>query len=53
MSPKYERIGRIIKLCLGILIAIVALWLLWEAFSEGVLGYEHDHDALIPMFYCR
>lgn len=52
-SPKYERIGRIIKLCLGILIAIVALWLLWEAFSEGVLGYEHDHDALIPMFYCR
>lgn len=42
-SPKYERIGRIIKISLGIMILLVALWLFWEAFSEGVLGYEHEH----------
>ena len=44
-SPKYEKIGRIIKITLGILILLVALWLLWEAFSEGILGHEHDHHA--------
>ena len=46
-SRKYDRIGRIIKTALGIIILLVALWLLWEAFSEGVLGHEHEHSALI------
>ena len=41
-SPKYERIGRIVKICLGVLIMLAALWLLWEAFSEGILGHEHE-----------
>ncbi len=41
-SSKYERASRVIKTVLGILIFAVALWLLWEAFSEGVLGREHD-----------
>lgn len=46
-SPKYERIGRIVRIVLGILIILVALWLFWEAFSEGVLGQEHDHHAML------
>ena len=46
-SPKYEKIGRIIKICLGIAILLVALWLLWEAFSEGILGHEHEHAAAL------
>ena len=46
-SPKYERIGRIIKICLGAVIMLAALWLLWEAFSEGVLGHEHEHAAAL------
>lgn len=45
-SPKYERIGKIIKIVLGVVILLVALWLLWEAVSEGLLGYEHDHGAV-------
>ena len=45
-SEKYEKASRIIKIVLGILIFAVALWLFWEAFSEGVLGFEHDHEAL-------
>lgn len=46
-SPKYEKIGRTIKILLGIAILLVALWLLWEAFSEGVLGHEHEHAAAL------
>ncbi len=45
-SPKYERIGRIIKIILGIIILLAALWLLWEAFSEGILGQAHEHGVL-------
>ena len=41
-SPKYERIGKIIGIVLGIIILLVALWLLWEAISEGLLGHEHE-----------
>ena len=44
-SPKYEKTGKIIKIVLGAVILLVALWLLWEAISEGFLGYEHDHGA--------
>lgn len=44
-SPRYEKAGRIIRIILGIIIILAALWLLWEAFSEGILGYEHDHHA--------
>ena len=46
-SPKYEHIGRIIRIVLGIIILLVALWLLWEAISEGLLGHEHEHGARI------
>lgn len=46
-SSKYEKIGRIIKIILGIIIILAALWLFWEAFSEGVLGYEHEHGAML------
>lgn len=42
-SPKYEKAGRIIKLVLGIIIILAALWLFWEAFSEGILGHGHEH----------
>ena len=45
-SAKYERASRIIKIALGVIIMLVALWLLWEAFSEGVLGIEHEHHAI-------
>ena len=45
-SAKYERASRIIKIVLGVIIMLVALWLLWEAFSEGVLGIEHEHHAI-------
>ena len=44
-SDRYEKASRIIKIVLGIFIMAVALWLLWEAFSEGVLGMEHEHEA--------
>ncbi len=40
-SDKYARISKIIKIVLGIFILLVALYLFWEAFSEGILGYEH------------
>lgn len=46
-SPKYERFGRIVKIVLGALILAVALWLLWEAVSEGLLGHEHEHGAML------
>ena len=46
-NPKYERIGKIIKICLGVIILLVALWLLWEAVSEGLLGHEHDAFVIL------
>lgn len=46
-SPKYEKAGKIIKILLGTAILIVALWLLWEAFSEGILGHGHEHAAAL------
>lgn len=46
-SPRYAKADRIIKIVLGIMIMLVALWLFWEAFSEGVLGHEHEHGAAI------
>ena len=45
-SPKYERIGKVIKAVLGAVIMLAALWLLWEAISEGLLGHEHDALAV-------
>ncbi|MCR5808559.1 MAG: sulfite exporter TauE/SafE family protein [Clostridiales bacterium] len=48
-SPKYEKFGKIVKIVLGILILLVALWLLWEAFSEGILGVEHEHHAMLML----
>ena len=48
-SPKYEKVGRIIKICLGVAISLAALWLFWEAFSEGILGHEHEHGAMIAL----
>ncbi|MBO4848827.1 MAG: sulfite exporter TauE/SafE family protein [Clostridia bacterium] len=48
-SPRYEKVGRIIKICLGALIFLVALWLLWEAFSEGILGRGHEHQTLLTL----
>lgn len=42
-SEKYERFSRIIRICLGVIIALTALWLLWEAISEGLLHSSHDH----------
>lgn len=41
-SSGYEKASRIIKIVLGIIIMLTALWLLWEAFSEGILGHEHE-----------
>lgn len=35
-SPKYERVSRIFRIILGILILLIAVYLLIEAFSEGV-----------------
>lgn len=46
-DPKYEKFGKIIKIVLGAVIILAALWLFWEAFSEGVLGHEHDHGAML------
>ncbi|MBO6061665.1 MAG: sulfite exporter TauE/SafE family protein [Clostridia bacterium] len=46
-NPKYEKIGKIIKICLGIVIMLAALYLLWEAISEGLLGHEHAHGAVL------
>ena len=48
-SPKYEKIGKIIKIVLGAVIMLVALYLLWEAISEGLLGHEHEHAALLTL----
>ena len=44
-SSGFEKASRIIKIVLGAVIMLAALWLLWEAFSEGVLGHEHHHEA--------
>lgn len=41
-SPRYARADKIIKIVLGTVIFLTALWLLWEAFSEGILGLEHE-----------
>ena len=41
-SPRYARADKIIKIVLGTVIFLTALWLLWEAFSEGILGHEHE-----------
>lgn len=46
-SPRYAKADRIIKIVLGVIIMLVALWLFWEAFSEGILGHEHAHGAAI------
>ena len=46
-SPRYAKADKIIRIVLGIIILLVALWLLWEAFSEGILGYEHEHTAAL------
>lgn len=48
-SPKYEKVGKAIRIVLGIIIILTALWLFWEAFSEGVLGHEHEHAAMLPI----
>lgn len=45
-GEKYERASKIIRIVLGVLIFAVALWLLWEAVSEGILGHEHEHGVL-------
>ncbi len=50
-SPKYEKLGRIINIVLGAVILIAALWLFWEAFSEGILGRAHDHGAMLS--FCK
>ena len=50
-SDKYERASKIIKIALGIIIMAVALWLLWEAVSEGLLGHEHGHEAFAVLLY--
>lgn len=41
-SPRYAKADKIIKIVLGVIIMLAALWLLWEAISEGLLGHEHD-----------
>lgn len=46
-SPRYAKADKIIKIVLGCIIILAALWLFWEAFSEGILGHEHVHDALL------
>lgn len=46
-DPRYEKAGRVIRTVLGIVIMLVALYLLWEAISEGLLGHEHSHAAII------
>lgn len=46
-SPGYEKADRIIKIVLGTIIFLTALWLLWEAFSEGILGHEHEHAMML------
>lgn len=48
-SPKYEKVGKIIKIVIGVIILLAALWLFWEAFSEGILGHEHDHGAMLGL----
>lgn len=43
-SSKYERVSRIIKIVLGVIIMLIALYLLWEAVAEGFLGGAgHEH----------
>lgn len=46
-SPKYAKADKIIKIVLGTVIFLTALWLLWEAFSEGILGHEHEHAVML------
>jgi cytochrome c biogenesis protein CcdA len=46
-SPRYAKADKIIKAILGTIILLVALWLLWEAISEGLLHHEHGHAAML------
>lgn len=46
-SPGYEKASKIIRAVLGAIILLTALWLLWEAFSEGVLGHEHEAAQIV------
>ena len=45
-SKKYEKIGKIVRIVIGVVILLAALWLFWEVFCEGVLDYEHNHSAI-------
>ena len=40
-DPRYEKANRVIRTALGVIIMLVAVWLIWEAVSEGLLGHEH------------
>lgn len=42
-SKKYERICRIVRVVLGVVIALVALYLLWEVFAQLFLDHAHSH----------
>lgn len=46
-SPRYAKADKIIKAILGAIILLAALWLLWEAISEGLLHHEHGHAAML------
>lgn len=40
-SKKYQKISKIIRICLGIVIMLVALYLFCEAVGMGMHGHEH------------
>ncbi|MBR5948358.1 MAG: sulfite exporter TauE/SafE family protein [Clostridia bacterium] len=44
-SEKYERISRIIRIVLGVIILLIAVYILISAFT-GSHEHEHEHEAL-------
>lgn len=42
-SPRYERVSRIVRIVLGAIILLIAVYLVFTAFSED---HEHAHTAL-------